>query len=102
MDEDIVAIISLTLLIGIPVLAISVRVALKPVVEAIVRLRGSFSAEAAELQSRRMERLEMEVDHLQTQVASLQDGEEFRQRLSAPSVGSLAVPPSRDPTTAKQ
>lgn len=101
MDEDIVAIISMALLIGIPVVAISARIALKPVVEAIVRLRETFTAETAEFQARRIERLEAEVDHLHTQMDRLREAEEFRQRLSAPPVPSLAASDGA-PTTAKQ
>lgn len=84
MDEDIVAIISLTVLIGIPVLAISVRIALKPVVEAIVRVREGFSTETAALQARRFERLEGEMDGLRAEVERLREAEEFQRRLEAP------------------
>jgi hypothetical protein len=83
-DEDIVAIISLTVLIGLPVLAISTRIALKPVVEAIVRLREGLNSDSAALQARRFERLEAEVDGLRDEVERLREAEEFQRRLQAP------------------
>lgn len=95
MDEDIVAIISLTVLIGIPVLAISTRIALKPVVEAIVRLKEGFNNERDALNARRFERLEAEMDGLRDEVDRLREVEDFHRRLGDP-VGPKDLP--RGPT----
>lgn len=88
MDEDIVAIIALTILVGIPVLAISARIALKPVVEAILRMKEGLGGDTAALQARRFQRLEAELDGLRDEVEHLRDVAEFHRRLEAPGASS--------------
>jgi hypothetical protein len=83
-DEDIVAIIAITILLGIPLLAISARIALKPIVEAISQLRGDpVSSHARALQDRRLVELEEQMDRVVDEVASLQEVVRFQQSLEA-------------------
>lgn len=92
MDEDIVAIIAGTTMVSIPLLAISARIALKPIAEAIARLRGEPEAPAARaLQARRMADLEEEMDALREEVRRLRDTQRFQDRLHGETV-SRALP----------
>ena len=86
MDEDIVAIIAITLLISIPLLAISARIALKPIAEAIARLRGEPAAvpHARALQDRRLADLEEEMDRVVAELRGLRETIQFQQELQTP------------------
>ena len=99
MDEDIVAIIAATILLGIPVLAISARIALKPIVEAISKLRGepATSSHTRALQDRRLVDLEEQMDRVVDELASLQEVMRFQQSLNSgngpsarPALGAVA------------
>ncbi len=85
MDEDIVAIIAITLLISIPLLAISARIALKPIAEAIARLRGEPAAvpHTRALQDRRLADLEEEMDRVVAELRGLRETLQFQQELQA-------------------
>jgi hypothetical protein len=67
----------------VPVLALSARFALKPVIEAIARLKQSGSD--ATLQDRRIALLEAEVQHLGAAVQQFAEVEDFRRQLGVPS-----------------
>lgn len=71
-----------------PVLAISVRIAIRPVVDAIARLRESGQAsEVQRMLERRMDLLEQEVQGLaglRDDIARLADAHEFHLRLTSP------------------
>lgn len=102
-DEDIVAIIAITLLLGIPVLAISARIALKPIAEAISKLRGDpvHSSHARGLQDRRLVELEEQMDRVVDELSSLQEAIRFQQSLAAGPVPDdrptlTAMPPEPD------
>jgi len=86
-DEDIVAIIAITLLISIPLLAISARIALKPIAEAIARLRGDPATvpHARALQDRRLADLEEEMDRVVAELRTLRDTQRFQEELKAPT-----------------
>src|SRR3712207_4594523 len=78
-----------------PLLALSVRFALKPLIESWARIRQAQGPEAAQLQDRRISLLEAEIQHLQEQVRHLSEAEDFRRQLSAP--GADAAPPAVPP-----
>lgn len=84
MTEDIVAIIGGVTLVAIPLIAISARIALKPIAEAIAHLRGQpdQSAERA-LHHRRLVDLEEEVDHLREEMRQVKEAQRFQERLEA-------------------
>ena len=96
MDEDIVAIIAITLLISIPLLAISARIALKPIAEAIARLRGEPVAvpHARALQDRRLADLEEEMDRVVAEMQSLREALQFREELQGGEAKRLHIAPS--------
>lgn len=82
MDEDIIAIIAMSLIVGAPVLAFSARIAIRPIVESIARLKEAFKEEtAADL---RLARLEEEMDRLRGEVRQLKEAEDFRKQLRSP------------------
>ena len=85
MDEDIVAIIAITILLGIPLLAISARIALKPIAEAIAKLRGDppTGAHTRALQDRRIVDLEEQMDRVVDELTSLREVVRFQQSLEA-------------------
>lgn len=83
MDEEIVAIIAGTVMVSIPLLAISARIALKPMVEAVVRLRGDGDVQRRAIESRRLQELEAEVYELREEVEALRRGRAFDAQLEA-------------------
>lgn len=101
MDPDIienitglVAVLLGTAIVLIPVLALSARFALKPVIEAIIRLRQSQgAAQDSAVQDRRISLLEAEVQNLQQAIHSLTEAEDFRRRLGS-STGAASDEPS--------
>ena len=90
--EDILKLIvavTTSLVVLAPVLAITVRLALKPVVEAMVRLREAGSAgESMRLLEQRVALLSeemQEVRGIREDVTRLVEAQEFQLRLSAPA-----------------
>ncbi len=75
--------LAITLLISIPLLAISARIALKPIAEAIARLRGDPAAvpHARALQDRRLADLEEEMDRVVAEIQGLRETLQFQQEL---------------------
>jgi hypothetical protein len=72
---------------GVPVLALTARMVLKPIVEAIVRLReSSGGARVTDTVANRVLELEDEVRQLRASVTSLEQTVDFQQKLlSAPA-----------------
>jgi hypothetical protein len=68
-----------SLLVGVT--AISVRIALKPVMEAWLRMKEASGS--GTLQDRRITLLESELHGIQQSMHAIQDAEEFRNRLSS-------------------
>lgn len=98
----------ITLFVGASILtavvAVGARLALKPVMDAWLRLRQASSAEAGSaLQDRRIDLLEAELQSVQKSVQSLVEAEEFRRQLGGPhptpSAGALAGPRSVESAT---
>jgi hypothetical protein len=82
MDEDIIAIIAGFLIVFVPVAGITLRFALKPLVDSIARIMEVRAGrEQTELLERRVALLEQELDR----VASLAEGVAFEKRLSGES-----------------
>jgi hypothetical protein len=85
--------------VAIPVVAFSARFAIKPVVEALIRLReaqgkANASNEMLALQDRRMSLLESEMQHISTTLERLVEAQEFQARLNGGAVG-VALPAPR-------
>ncbi|HEX9937814.1 MAG TPA: hypothetical protein VGB15_11855 [Longimicrobium sp.] len=69
----------------VPVLAISARLAMKPMIEALARLRQS--GQETTLQDRRIALLEAEVHHLSAAVHHFAEVEDFRRQIAVPPIG---------------
>ena len=80
--------------VSIPVIAFSARFAIKPVVDALIRLREAQGTSGADhemmmLQDRRLSLLESEMQHITTSLERLADAQEFQARLTAGPLSSL-------------
>lgn len=84
------------IVVCMPVLAITARVTLKPVVDAIVRLRELVPPSTDAGAERRMMRLEEEVRQLRGTVAGLETTVEFQQKLLASAVEAPALAAGRE------
>jgi hypothetical protein len=69
----------------VPVLALSARLALKPVIEALARLKQTGDGDT--LQDRRIALLEAQVHNLTAAVEQLAD-DDFRRQIGAPSASA--------------
>jgi len=84
--EDFAALMALFFtgtIVLVPVLALSARLALKPLTETLLKLRQGGNE--AVLQDRRIALLEAEVQHLATLTQQVLDAGELRHPLGAPS-----------------
>jgi len=66
---------------GVPALAITARLIMKPMVDSIIRLRESSAAASNGLVERRMLELEDEVSQLRAGMAELEETVAFQQKL---------------------
>ncbi len=83
MDEDILAILVIGILLFIPIAGVTIRFALKPVVESIARLMEvKAGSEASELLERRMALLEQELNATRDDLRALAAKQDFDRRLS--------------------
>jgi plasmid replication initiation protein len=79
---------------GVPVLALTARMVLKPIVEAIVRLReSSGSARVTDSVANRVLELEDEVRQLRASVTSLEQTVDFQQKLLTAPAEPVAPSP---------
>lgn len=85
---DIVALVSVILGISIvlvPVIGLTARFALKPVVEALARVFESRSVdETVRILERRVELQEQQIEALQSSLKQIADTQDFDRQLSAP------------------
>ena len=83
---DIVQILGIVSVVVLPAWAITARFALKPIVEAILRLKeGGLLGSPSSLGSQ-IEQLRAEVAELHHEVAQLREAEEFHHALTSPEV----------------
>jgi hypothetical protein len=85
-------------IVSIPVIAFSARFAVKPVVDALIRLREAqgktdISTEMLALQDRRLSLLESEMQHIGSALERLAEAQEFQAKLSAPLNVALPAAP---------
>jgi hypothetical protein len=88
MDEDIIAMLAIFLCFFVPIAGLTVRFALKPIVESIARLlevRASAapSAAAADLNERRIALLEAEIGAMRQDLQRVTEQKDFMDRLTA-------------------
>jgi hypothetical protein len=83
--SDIVMLLLVFFGVVVPVLGITARLAIKPMVNAIIRLRESFSQGAGSgLVERRVLQLEDELRQVRAEVQRLAEAEEFQRELLSP------------------
>jgi hypothetical protein len=85
--------------VSIPVVAFSARFAIKPVVDALIRLREAQGKSGADhdmlmLQDRRLSLLESEMQHITTSLERLADAQEFQASLNTGALAGLSAPKS--------
>jgi hypothetical protein len=90
MDEDIIAILAIFLCVFTPIAGLTLRFALKPLVDSIARIlevRSGSSANAAaastELHERRMALLEQELGAVRSELQRVTEQKDFMDRLTA-------------------
>ena len=84
----------------VPVIGLTARFALKPVVEALAKVfEGRGEEEAMRILERRVELQEQEIMMLHQTVRSLNDAREFDRRLSAPEQAPTGQTPSPGQTS---
>jgi hypothetical protein len=89
MDEDIVAMLLTALVVFVPVAGLTLRFALKPMVDSIARLLevrqgATTQAQGIELMEKRIALLEQELRLMQGAVSELNERREFYEKLSSP------------------
>ena len=91
--KDIAFLAIIFCVVCVPVLGITARLALKPIVDAIVRLReSSGAAQLSGAVAGRVVELEDEVGRLRASVARLEETVDFQQKLlAAPEAGALTA-----------
>ena len=91
---DLVALVSVIIGISvvlIPIIGLTARFALKPVVEALARVFESRSVdETVRILERRVELQEQQIEALQSSVEKLSETQEFDRQLAAPRAGEAA------------
>ena len=91
---DIVTLVAVVLGIStvlVPVIGLTARFALKPVVEALARVFESRSVdETVRILERRVELQEQQIESLQTSLEKLSEKQEFDRQLASPRAGEVA------------
>jgi hypothetical protein len=86
MNENLTIVIVTGIVLGIPLVGITARMVIKPLVEALVRLREAGVTTGAQQQiltDRRMTELQEEVASLRQNVERLMEAESFNRQLGA-------------------
>ncbi|HEY0672883.1 MAG TPA: hypothetical protein VGD27_11475 [Longimicrobiales bacterium] len=83
--NDAVLLVLMFIVFGVPALAIAARLVIRPVIEAILRLRESYGSSGAQASDPRITALEAQVSRLAIEVQRLTESEAFnRELLQAP------------------
>jgi hypothetical protein len=83
MDDDIIAILAIFLVVFVPVVGITARIALKPFNEVILEfMRSRQSDRESRLTEQRLALLEQEVQAMRSDVATLNEQKDFYRRLA--------------------
>jgi hypothetical protein len=81
--QDYILLLIMVLVFGVPAVAIAARLAIRPIVDAIVRLR-EISGPNPALHDPRVAALEAEVNRLSQEVERLSEVDTFNRQLNAP------------------
>lgn len=79
--EDVVALTVVAIVVLVPILAVSARLALRPIVESLVRLQQAFGPGDSVESKKRIADLEQQVHLLTGQVRRLEEAEAFQREL---------------------
>ncbi|HEX8243700.1 MAG TPA: hypothetical protein VF541_09395 [Longimicrobium sp.] len=79
--KDAVMFVMMFICFGVPALAITARLIMKPMVDSIIRLRESSGGAASGVVERRMLELEDEVSQLRASLSGLEETVAFQQNL---------------------
>lgn len=79
-----------------PIVALSVRFALKPTMESLAKIKQTSHPETSTLQDRRISLLEAELENLRNSVQYLAEAEDFRRQLAVPAPADAAAARSGD------
>jgi hypothetical protein len=91
-QKDAVLLAIMAFVFGVPVLGITVRLALKPIVDSIVRLRETApTARLSDAVASRVVELEDEMRQLRGTVTRLEETVEFQQALLAPPAAAASL-----------
>ncbi|HEX6749822.1 MAG TPA: hypothetical protein VF092_21195 [Longimicrobium sp.] len=90
--KDAVMFVMMFIVFGVPALAITARLIMKPMVDSIIRLRESSAAVNDGLVERRMLQLEDDVSQLRASVAELEETVAFQQKLLTAGEPALSSP----------
>jgi len=82
--KDAVMLFIMLLVFGVPAIAIAARLAIRPIVEAIIRLKEISAPAAPMLNNARVEALEAEVSRLSMEVQRLNEVDTFNRQLTKP------------------
>ena len=94
MPEEVLILIVTGMVLGVPILGLTIRMVAKPMAEAIATLKDSFSSPPGiSMGDRRLLAVEEELDSLRKTVARLEEGEEFGKALRAPKKSASSLPP---------
>lgn len=86
MDEDIIAILAIFLCVFTPIAGLTLRFALKPLVDSLARLlevRGGATAAANELVEKRVALLEQELGMVRNELQQVSEQRDFLDRLQS-------------------
>ena len=82
--KDAVMLFIMLLVFGVPAIAIAARLAIRPIVDAIIRLKEISAPAPPALNNARVEALEAEVNRLSMEVQRLNEAETFNRQLTKP------------------
>ena len=102
MPEEVFIVIVAGMVLGVPILGLTIRMVAKPLAEAIATLKDSITGDRHQrfdsMEGRRLMAVEEELDTLRKVVNRLAEAEEFREALSAPKTSDLGTLPPHDPS----
>jgi hypothetical protein len=101
MPEEVFIVIVAGMVLGVPILGLTIRMVAKPLAEAIATLKDSFTGDRRQqfdsMENRRLMAVEEELDTLRKAVNRLAEAEEFREALPAQKTSDLGTLPPPDP-----
>lgn len=92
--RDTALLVLMFIVFGVPAVALAARLAIRPVVDAIVRFRESFAATHSLADDTRLAALEADMSRLRQEVRLLSDAEAFNRQLIQATASSAEAGPA--------